>query len=136
MNIPHQFPVLEKFLLPESQMFDHLPNYGYCFDNFTQSAKSVKKLQLPSNISKDVMGKIGLVFPNLRKLTVGYQTDAAFQQIWTLWPKLEYLSLCANGYDEEKLNEFLGLDNLMKEVDLHHPSITNLCCKISFYIYN
>ncbi|XP_035713498.1 uncharacterized protein LOC118437986 [Folsomia candida] len=114
-NIPRQFPVLQKLLISGCAKNFNFP--AFLLDNWDQQSLSVWGLELPAGgLSPHHVQKLAHLFPNLKDLSVGYQSGYVLKKMWTSFLGLESCTLSV-GLDKKTCNidtkGFLQLDEIL-----------------------
>ncbi|XP_035712105.1 uncharacterized protein LOC110855464 isoform X2 [Folsomia candida] len=88
----------------------------FLLDNWDQQSPSVWGLELPAGgLWPEHVQKLGHLFPNLKELSLGYQSGHALREIWTSFPGMESCTLCV-GLDKTcniDTAGFLKLDEIL-----------------------
>lgn len=112
MSIAPKFPSLRRCILHGYKLVEHI---SALFGPMSKPLLTLRELQLPPGLDKDMMRKVANLFPNVETLAVGCQSDASFQNVFKM-SKLKSLFMCVQpGYvNRTKYSlEFRGLDALL-----------------------
>lgn len=73
-------------------------NLDELFPETSTPASSVKNLELPPELSWEVLRRIGKTFPNVLKLNLRFQPYDVLSELWTIWPLLKTLAISLFEY--------------------------------------
>lgn len=96
------FPNLVTLNLYEMGSWDHgkwdfgvqrLFNLNELFPESSTSLPTLKNLELPQQLNRDILRRVGKIFPNVCKLNLSCQPLEVFIELWTTWPLIKTLAI-------------------------------------------
>lgn len=74
-------------------------NLNELFPSTSTSVLSLKNLELPPEMSCEVLRRVGQIFPNVLKLNIRHQQWNVLSELWTIWPLIKTLAISIFDYE-------------------------------------
>ncbi len=74
-------------------------NLDEMFPVISTSVPTVKNLELPPELTCDVLRRIGKIFPNILKLNIRHQPCEVLTELWLTWPFIRTLAISTFAYE-------------------------------------